>query len=72
MAQFQLYKKPPFDNEEHRRDLLHRVNEIEGVALPDSAINSLRGIRLSLLSNEQQFSKLLSAMDWFVEELRKP
>lgn len=65
---FGWIKKPPFDSEERRQELLRRVNEIDGVNLPDS--DSGRNIPLSLLYAEPQLKKLFSAMDWFLEELR--
>jgi hypothetical protein len=68
---FKYLKKPPFDDDGRRRELLRRINLIDGVEMPDTTINSERSIPLSLLSDEAQLAKLLSSMDWFVEELRR-
>src|SRR5262249_2888034 len=64
---FNYIKKPPFDTKEKRQELLQRVNLINGVSMSDP--DSGRSIRFSLLSDEAQLAKLLSAMDWFVEQL---
>jgi len=66
---FNYIQNPPFDSEERRRELLRRVNLIEGVSLPDA--DSGRKISIALLSNDAELAKLLSAMDWFVDELRR-
>lgn len=66
---FNYIQKPPFDIEERRRELLRRINLVDGVNLPDA--ESGRKISIALLRDETERSKLLSAMDWFVEELRR-
>jgi hypothetical protein len=66
---FNYIQKPPFDSDERRSELLRRINLIDGVSLLDP--DSGRKIPMSLLSNEAQLAKLLSAMDWFADELRR-
>lgn len=66
------YMKKPFDTAERRRELLDQINEIDGVNIPpESVTNGHPTIPLSSLLDDQQFVKFLSAMDWFVEELRR-
>ncbi|HYM72846.1 MAG TPA: hypothetical protein VET89_07690 [Stellaceae bacterium] len=68
---FNYLRKPPFDDENKRRELLRRINEIDGVDMPDSTINSNRSIPLAILSGDTALRKLLSALDWFKDELRR-
>jgi hypothetical protein len=39
--------------------------------MPDAAIDSVRKIPFSFLTDNAQLAKLLSAMDWFAGELRR-
>jgi hypothetical protein len=64
-------RKPPFDDEAKRRELLKRLNEIEGVNFPADAITKRPPIALQLLSDDGRLTKLLQAIDWFVDEVRK-
>jgi len=67
---FSSIRKPPFDSDQQRRELRRRINEIEGVNLPESAVDSEGTIPLTLLADDARFAKLSAALDWFVEELR--
>ena len=66
---FNWIKKPPFDSEDRRRELLRRINSIDGVSMPDA--DSSRKIPISSLYDNEQLQKLLSSIDWFVDELRR-
>jgi hypothetical protein len=68
---FQFYLlKQPFDAEEKRLDLLRRLNAIDGISIPASAITRRPGIPLSALVDEQNLSGFLRAYEWFIEQVR--
>jgi hypothetical protein len=69
-VRFGEFKKPPFDADGKRRELLQRLNAVSGVALSDDMINRFPSISLSVLSEPKQLAKFLEAADWFVAEVR--
>jgi hypothetical protein len=68
---FYWNSKPPFNSEDKRRDLLRRLNEIQGVHLPDDSITRRPGIPLSALAKPESLDLFLKTFEWFVEEVRK-
>jgi hypothetical protein len=69
--QFQwLQKRPPFDAESKRNELLKRLNQIPGVSLPDDAITRRPNIPLSILKDENSLKQLLEILDWIVQEIK--
>jgi hypothetical protein len=69
--QFQhMQRRPPFDDEGKRRELLRRLNEIPGIDLPDDAITRRPSISLSILAKPQVLGKFLETLDWFTEEVK--
>jgi len=69
-VRFGEFKKPPFDADAKRRELLQRLNAVSGVALSDDMINRFPSIPLSVMSEPTQLARFLDAADWFVAELR--
>jgi hypothetical protein len=69
---FQTMSNSPFRDEGKRRELLRRLNEIEGVNLADNSIGKYTTISLKLLSEPAQLSRFFDAMNWFVAELHEP
>ena len=65
-----LRKRPPFDDDSKRLELLHRLNEIPGVKLPDDAIGRYPNISLSMLKDETALKIFLEVLDWFVQEVK--
>jgi len=65
-----LQKRPPFDDSNRRMEFLHRLNQIEGIDLPDDAINRYPSVYLSTLTNKNVFKKFIEVLEWFVEEVR--
>jgi hypothetical protein len=63
-------KKPPFDQESTRLELLSRLNSISGVTIPESSITKRPSINLSLLVKEESMNKFLAAFDWFLQVAR--
>lgn len=62
--------RPPFDDEERRIDLLRRLNEIPGVALPEESVNLYPSIPLGDFKDEDALKQLLATLDWIVGEVR--
>jgi hypothetical protein len=64
-------KKPPFDDEEKRLELLWRLNEIPGVDISEARINGIPTFPLSALRDEAALNQFLGVLDWFVQEVRE-
>ncbi len=60
----------PFDDETKRLELLHRLNNIPGIALPPSSINGYPYIRLSTLKEDMILKQLLEICDWVIQEIK--
>lgn len=52
-------RKPPFESEDKRMEILHRLNKIEGISLPEDAIKRRPSIKLSLLANQNAWNNSL-------------
>ena len=65
-----LKQKPPFDDEAKRVELLHRLNNISGVAFSPSAINGYPYIHLYKLQEEIVLKQFLELSDWMVREFK--
>lgn len=63
--------RPPFDDEELRREFVRRLNETAGVSIPGDAISRRPSFRLALLaSNPEALDSFKGALDWFCETVR--
>jgi hypothetical protein len=60
----------PFDDENNRLELLRRLNEIPGVALPQTVITRFPSIPLVALKDESTLKQLLEILDWVVQEIQ--
>jgi hypothetical protein len=70
-VQFQhMQSRPPFDDETRRLELLRRLNEIPGVALPEDSITRRPGIPLSALQDEPVLEQFLTVLEWVVGEIK--
>lgn len=67
---FQTMQKHPFDDPALRTELLHRLNEIEGVKLAPEAIALRPSIPLDILAKSDGLARLLNAMEWFKSQIR--
>jgi hypothetical protein len=63
--------RPPFDAEEKRRELMRRLNEIQGVQLLDDNISRLPKAPLSAITQEEGMEKFLEVLRWYFEEVRR-
>jgi hypothetical protein len=67
---FQYLLKGPFESEEKRRELLDRLNKVEGVRLPADSIAVRPSIPFAAFLDEARVDSFLKVMDWLVEELQ--
>jgi hypothetical protein len=65
-----LQTRPPFTDESKRLELLRRLNEVPGIAIPEDALNRYPNFRLSTLKEEGALRQFLGTLDWFVQEIR--
>lgn len=63
-----MQNSPPFDDENERLELLRRLTEMSGVAIPADAITRFPGIPLSALKDETALKQFLAILDWVVLE----
>ncbi len=68
---FQWYSyKKPFNDEQKRRELLAKLNSIEGVSIPEDAISRRPSIPLSIFDTEQKLQEFFAVYDWFLSEVK--
>jgi len=65
-----LKMKPPFDNEDLRRELLRRINEAPGVNIPQDSIAKGPSIPLKILGDQDALETFLDALTWAVQQIR--
>ena len=72
-VQFQfepLSKRPPFDDEELRLELLDRLNEIPEVNLPRDSISRYPSIPIGTFQEESSFQKLIEVLEWTIQKIK--
>jgi hypothetical protein len=69
--QFQHMRLPPFSEPEKRKELAHRLSEIQGLFIPEAALNKRPSIKLSVLTGSGSLEKFLAAFDWVLTEIKK-
>ena len=62
--------KEPFASEDRRRELMRRLNAIEGVSLPEDAIARRPNIDLDTLAQDDRLNQLLKVFEWVIDEIR--
>ncbi len=68
--QFQHMRRPPFSAVERRRDLADRLARIEGVSIPDAALDKRPSFGLGHLVGAGNLAMFLEAFDWVLTEIR--
>ena len=69
--QFQhMLRRPPFDEEGKRRELLRKLNEIPGIDVPEDAIARRPSIPLSALAESRVLEQFLETLAWFAQEVK--
>ncbi|MEU9060701.1 DUF262 domain-containing protein [Streptomyces sp. NPDC048430] len=62
---FQYLKdRSPFDDTEQRRELLHRLNRVEGIELPEAKLELRPSFPLRVFAGQSE--AICEALDWFV------
>jgi hypothetical protein len=70
-VQFQwMRKRPPFDSRERRLELLRRLNEVLGMAIPEDGIERRPSVPLRLLAEGGRVEGFVGVLDWVVGEVR--
>jgi hypothetical protein len=64
-----LQRRPPFDSEEKRLELLSRINKLPGVDLSEETITRFPTIPLSTLLDESALKSFLATLDWFKDQV---
>jgi hypothetical protein len=67
---YYLKNKPPFDEENLRRELLKRINEVPGVSISQEYIAKGPSISLKALEDRDALEKFLDALTWVVKRIR--
>lgn len=65
-----MMHQPPFDKESKRLELLHRLNQISGVNIPDDKIDRFPSFYISVLKDETALAQFIETLDWIVQETR--
>ncbi|WP_326618000.1 DUF262 domain-containing protein [Streptomyces decoyicus] len=60
-----LAKREPFTERALRAELMDRINELEGISLPQGKLELRPGFRLSVLEDEQNRELLVQTLGWF-------
>jgi hypothetical protein len=71
LVYFQWYAyKPPFNDARRRMEILQRLNEIPGVAIPESSVSRRPSVSLDVLARDGNMDRFLAVFDWFLDEVR--
>jgi hypothetical protein len=68
--QFQHMRRPPFSAPERRKDLADRLAKIEGVSIPDAALDKRPSLGLWHLVGSGSLDTFLEAFDWVLAEIK--
>ena len=63
-------KRPPFSEAAKRKQLADRLSGIEGVFIPESALNKRPSFKLGVLTTPTSLEKFLAAFDWTLCEIK--
>jgi hypothetical protein len=69
-VEFQYLLRGPFAVEAKRRELRQRLNEIDGILIPEDAITRRPNISFATLADPTRLGTFLSVLEWLVTELR--
>ncbi len=69
--QFQHMKRPPFSAPERRRDLADRLAVIEGVSIPNAALDQRPSLGLRLLVGPGSLDRFLGTFDGVLSEIMR-
>jgi hypothetical protein len=66
-----IRKSAAFADVGDRREILRRLNELNGVEIPEDRIDLYPSIPMEVLGTESDTSKFLSVFEWMISELRR-
>jgi len=66
----ELKKRPPFDNEAKRVELLQRLNKLTNISLPPDAITRRPSISLAALTDPSVLKGFLDIFVWVMDEIK--
>jgi hypothetical protein len=69
--QFQHMRRRPFSEAEKRKELAHRLTEIQGISIPEIALNRRPSFKLRVLTLSDSLEKFLAAFDWALSEIKE-
>jgi len=61
---------PPFDDERKRKEFLERLNAIDGINLPEDAIQRRPSLKISLFVQPDRLQQFLHVLEWALTEIR--
>jgi hypothetical protein len=64
-----LSRKPPFDDEARRRELLERLNRVPGVRLPPDSHNRAPSFPFAVLANDASWAAFESVLRWYLVQI---
>jgi hypothetical protein len=62
--------RPPFDDEDSRRELRDRLNQIPGVEIPEGGLSRRPNVPLEVLARDGNIDHFIQVFDWFVAQVR--
>lgn len=65
----ELLKRPPYDDERKRQELLDQVNGIPGINLPPGAVNGWKTFSMTPLIDDDTLAQLVRVLDRAVDDL---
>lgn len=66
-----LMARPPFQDEAARRQLLRRLNAIDGVELPENGIAGRPNFPLARLIDAGRTAQFIAACEWAIDAIRE-
>jgi hypothetical protein len=67
---FGLKNRPPFSDEQKRRELLSRIETFRDFIATDKAIIGFPQFPVTSLTNQSELDRFISILDWIVEEIQ--
>lgn len=67
---FQWLKRPPFDTDGRRLEIVQRLNQISGITIPESAVRRRPTFDLTLLDNADARGQFEAVIQWVIDEIR--
>jgi hypothetical protein len=69
--QFQRMNLPPFSAPDERKALANRLTAINGVSIPETALDKRPSFGLGLLTGDGFVNKFLEVFDWVLSEIKR-